>query len=109
MLDNLLPPIQLDHQVCYDNGKCWQDICEAILQARRFIYITGWSVYHKIKLVHGNGNSNSLHSDSTLGDLLKFKSQEGLRVLLLVWDDPTSKEILGMETVRLRQMLILPS
>ena len=31
--------------------------------------------------------------DMNLGDLLKYKSQEGVRVLLLVWDDRTSSVI----------------
>jgi phospholipase D1/2 len=99
--DYLLPAIKLDHQVMYKHGKCWQDICEAILQARRLIYIAGWSVNHKIKLVHGGSNPNLLPSDHRLGDLLKLKSQEGLRVLLLVWDDPTSVDILGFHKVSL--------
>jgi hypothetical protein len=30
---------------------------------------------------------------------LKMKSQEGVRVLLLVWDDPTSRSILGYKLV----------
>ena len=65
------------------------------------IYIAGWSVNHKIKLVRGGSNPNLLPSDSTLEDLLKFKSQEGLRVLLLVWDDPTSRDIFGFQKVSL--------
>uniref|UniRef100_A0A0D6QSJ5 Phospholipase D n=1 Tax=Araucaria cunninghamii TaxID=56994 RepID=A0A0D6QSJ5_ARACU len=101
--DNLLPRIELDHQVWYEHSKCWQDICEAILQARRLIYITGWSIFDKIQLVRGSNNLRLLHSDFTLGDLLKFKSQEGLRVLLLVWDDPTSRSILGYKTEGLMQ------
>jgi len=35
-----------------------------------------------------------------LGDLLRRKSQEGVRVLLLVWDDPTSRSVLGIKMVR---------
>jgi phospholipase D1/2 len=35
-----------------------------------------------------------------LGDLLRKKSQEGVRVLLLVWDDPTSRSLLGIKMVR---------
>ncbi|KAF5185732.1 Phospholipase d beta [Thalictrum thalictroides] len=34
----------------------------------------------------------------TLGELLKTKSQEGVRVLLLIWDDPTLRNILGYQT-----------
>ncbi|CAK7335426.1 unnamed protein product [Dovyalis caffra] len=92
--DGCLPDLKLDDHVQYEHRSCWDDICNAISQARRLIYITGWSVYYKVKLVR-DGNDGR---DHTLGDLLKTKSQEGVRVLLLVWDDPTSRSILGFKT-----------
>ncbi|OVA00150.1 C2 calcium-dependent membrane targeting [Macleaya cordata] len=92
--DGSLPSLKLDHEMHYDHGKCWHDIMESISQARRLIYITGWSVYHKVRLVRDAGYA----SDFTLGDLIKSKSQEGVRVLLLIWDDPTSRNILGYNT-----------
>ncbi|XP_073022854.1 phospholipase D gamma 1-like isoform X1 [Primulina eburnea] len=92
--DGSLPSLKLDNGMQFINGKCWRDIFEAIRHARRFIYITGWSVWHKVRLVR----DDSSISDSTLGELLKSKSQEGVRVLLLVWDDPTSRSILGYKT-----------
>ncbi|XP_042505281.1 phospholipase D gamma 1-like [Macadamia integrifolia] len=92
--DGCLPNLKLDHGMLFEHGKCWRDIFDAISQARRLIYITGWSVFHKVRLVRDAGYA----SDCTLGDLLTTKSQEGLRVLLLVWDDPTSRNILGYKT-----------
>lgn len=92
--DGFLPNMQLDGGLKYENGDCWHDICEAIKQARRLIYITGWSVVHSVQLVR-NGEGAK---DTRLGDLLKAKSSEGVRVLLLVWDDPTSRSILGIKT-----------
>ncbi|PIN16225.1 Phospholipase D [Handroanthus impetiginosus] len=92
--DGCLPNLKLDNGMQYMHGKCWHDIFDAIRQARRLIYITGWSVWHKVRLVR---DGNPL-SDYTLGELLKSKSQEGVRVLLLVWDDPTSRSILGYKT-----------
>jgi phospholipase D1/2 len=93
--DGSLPNFLLDNGTQYVHGKCWRDIFESIRQARRLIYITGWSVWHKVKLIRdGKVDPN----ESTLGDLLKSKSQEGVRVLLLVWDDPTSRNILGYKT-----------
>ncbi|KAF6160418.1 hypothetical protein GIB67_019187 [Kingdonia uniflora] len=92
--DGCLPALRLDNGMHYTHGQCWRDIMDAISQARRLIYITGWSVYHKVRLVRDAGYA----SDCTLGDLLKSKSQEGVRVLLLVWDDPTSRNILGYNT-----------
>ncbi|ONL92985.1 phospholipase D15 [Zea mays] len=76
---------------CYRHGQCWRDVYDAICQARRLIYITGWSVFHTIHLVRDG------HDDMALGDLLRRKSQEGVRVLLLVWDDPTSRRLLGIK------------
>ncbi|KAI3713377.1 hypothetical protein L1987_71954 [Smallanthus sonchifolius] len=62
--------------------------------ARRLIYIAGWSIFHKVQLVRYGDKAR----ESILGDLLKSKSDEGVRVLLLVWDDPTSKSFLGYKT-----------
>ncbi|XP_030931820.1 phospholipase D gamma 1-like isoform X2 [Quercus lobata] len=92
--DGSLPNVKLDQGMDYVHGKCWRDIFDAIRQASRLIYITGWSVWHKVRLVRDAGNA----SNYTLGDLLKTKSQEGVRVLLLIWDDPTSRNILGYQT-----------
>ncbi|CAN4125181.1 unnamed protein product [Withania somnifera] len=92
--DGCLPNLKLDYGMQYSHGKCWSDIFDAICQARRLIYITGWSVWHKVRLVRDDASI----VDSCLGELLKSKSQEGVRVLLLVWDDPTSRSILGYKT-----------
>ncbi|KAK4741291.1 hypothetical protein SAY87_024879 [Trapa incisa] len=92
--DGLLPNIRLGNGTYYPHGKCWHDIFNAIRQAQRLIYIAGWSVWHKVRLVR----DGSLGSDCSLGELLRSKSQEGVRVLLLVWDDPTSRSILGYQT-----------
>lgn len=92
--DNLLPDFKLDNGRHYVHGKCWRDIFDAIRQATRLIYITGWSVWHNVKLIRDGDRA----SDVTLGNLLRSKSQEGVRVLLLVWDDPTSRSILGYKT-----------
>ncbi|KAM7276196.1 hypothetical protein ACFE04_018062 [Oxalis oulophora] len=92
--DGSLPNIPLDQGFSYVHGKCWRDIFDAISQARRLIYITGWSVWHNVKLIRDGGPA----SNYTLGELLRSKSQEGVRVLLLIWDDPTSRSILGYKT-----------
>ncbi|GJN30105.1 hypothetical protein PR202_gb18384 [Eleusine coracana subsp. coracana] len=89
-----LPEISLgNNNGFYRHGQCWRDVYDAIAQARKLVYITGWSVFHTIHLVRDGANSKAL------GDLLKSKSQEGVRVLLLVWDDPTSRNVFGMKMV----------
>ncbi|GFQ06152.1 phospholipase d delta [Phtheirospermum japonicum] len=69
---------------------CCKDMCIAIVEAKRLIYITGWSVYYMTKLVREPTRPVPGGMDSTLWDLLKWKADKGVRVVLLVWDDPTS-------------------
>ena len=95
--DGRLPEFTLEWGKRYVHGKCWEVVFDAIQQARRLIYITGWSVWHKVALVR---DAYTGASETTLGDLLRSKSAEGVRVLLLIWDDPTSRSILGYKTVR---------
>lgn len=97
-----LPGIELERGKQFEHNNCWEDICHAILEAHHMIYIVGWSVYDKVKLVREPSPSRPLPEggDLTLGDLLKFKSQEGVRVCLLVWDDKTSHDKLFIKTVR---------
>lgn len=81
--------------VNYEHGNCWHDIFDAISKARHLVYIVGWSVYYNVSLIRDTRDGKGY----TLGELLKAKSQEGVRVLLLVWDDPTSNSMLGQKTV----------
>ncbi|KAI4315376.1 hypothetical protein L6164_028191 [Bauhinia variegata] len=89
-----LANLKIDGDLNYEHGNCWHDIFDAISQAGKLIYIVGWSVYYNVKLIRDGNDEKSC----TLSDLLKTKSQEGVRVLLLVWDDPTSRSILGYKT-----------
>ncbi|XP_002988389.2 phospholipase D delta [Selaginella moellendorffii] len=91
--DGGLPEITLEGGGAYEHGKCWEDICQAILEAHHLVYIAGWSVFHKVKIVREPENHKKFSNDIanlTLGELLKRKAAEGVRVLLLVWDDKTS-------------------
>ncbi|KAL8150461.1 hypothetical protein V2J09_020269 [Rumex salicifolius] len=103
--DDALPNFNLDNGICYDHGKCWSDIFQAICGARHLVYIVGWSVYHLVRLVRDAQNASM---DSQLGHLLKAKAQEGVRVLLLVWDDPTSRNIWGFETDSSVRVILCP-
>ncbi|KAH7851166.1 hypothetical protein Vadar_008065 [Vaccinium darrowii] len=98
--DTKFPKIELDGGKAYERGKCWEDICHAILEAHHLIYIVGWSVYDKVKLIREAPLPRG--GDLTLGELLKYKSEEGVRVLLLVWDDKTSARFI-FETPGLMQ------
>ncbi|KAF3440357.1 hypothetical protein FNV43_RR18641 [Rhamnella rubrinervis] len=90
--DGMLPKIELDGGEVFGHEKCWEDICYAISEAHHLIYLVGWSIYHKVKLVREPTRPLPRGGDLNLGELLKYKSEEGVRVLLLVWDDKTSHD-----------------
>lgn len=96
----MLPEVELDEGLVFEHGKCWEDICHAILEAHHLVYIVGWSIYHKVQLVREPTKPLPSGGNLNLGELLKYKSQEGLRVLLLVWDDKTSHSKFFINTVR---------
>ncbi|KAI0499932.1 hypothetical protein KFK09_018140 [Dendrobium nobile] len=87
-----LQPIQLEEGRVFQQGTCWEDMCHAILEAHRLIYIVGWSIYDKVRLVREQTRPLPAGGKLTLGELLKYKSEEGVRVCLLVWDDRTSHD-----------------
>ncbi|KAF8090021.1 hypothetical protein N665_0490s0017 [Sinapis alba] len=91
--DNFVPKIPLAGGKNYEPHRCWEDIFDAISNAKHLIYITGWSVYTEITLVRDSRRPKP-GGDMTLGELLKKKASEGVRVLLLVWDDRTSVDVL---------------
>ncbi|KAJ4959230.1 hypothetical protein NE237_026341 [Protea cynaroides] len=87
--DNFIPKISLSGGKHYEPHRCWEDIFDAITNAKHLIYITGWSVNTKITLVRDVSRPKP-GGDITLGELLKKKASEGVRVLMLVWHDITS-------------------
>ncbi|RCV39099.1 hypothetical protein SETIT_8G196400v2 [Setaria italica] len=87
--------IQLAGGRPYEPRRCWEDVYDAIAGAKHVVYITGWSVFPEITLARDGGRRHP-GGGVTLGELLKRKADEGVRVLMLVWDDPTSVLNLGL-------------
>ncbi|CAO2033918.1 unnamed protein product [Urochloa humidicola] len=95
----------------FEPGRCWEDLCLAVLGAQHLVYVAGWSVYTRVRLLRAamspemeakaaevRALGGVAVEDMCLGDLLKYKSQEGVRVLLLVWDDRTSHDNFFLRT-----------
>ncbi|KAJ1419990.1 Phospholipase D/Transphosphatidylase [Sesbania bispinosa] len=76
--DDKLPEIPLEGGKLFQHGKCWEEICHAISEAHHLIYIIGWSVYHPVKLIREPTKPLPSGGDLSLGELLKYKSQEGV-------------------------------
>ena len=69
----------------YKSTRCWRDLFQAINEAERLIYITGWSVFTGISLLRGE--DRAAREESNIGQLLKKKSSEGVKVLIMTWND----------------------
>ncbi|MBA0840528.1 hypothetical protein Goarm_003106 [Gossypium armourianum] len=91
--DGFVPKIPLAGGKNYEPHRCWEDIFDAITNAKHMIYITGWSVYTEISLVRDSRRPKP-GGDITIGELLKKKASEGVRVNMLIWDDRTSVGLL---------------
>ncbi|WVZ57164.1 hypothetical protein U9M48_007583 [Paspalum notatum var. saurae] len=87
--DGFAPSVQLADGSFYEPRRCWVDVFEAINNARRMVYIAGWSVNTDVVLVRDPRRAPSPDAE-TLGKLLVRKAREGVTVLMLVWDDRTS-------------------
>ncbi|KAG9457223.1 hypothetical protein H6P81_001731 [Aristolochia fimbriata] len=96
--EGMLPEIPLDGGKIYKHEKCWEDICHAILEAHHLVYVIGWSIYHPVKLVREPSRPLPDGGELSLGELLKYKSQEGVRVVMLIWDDKTSHDKFLLKT-----------
>ncbi|XP_047949831.1 phospholipase D alpha 1-like [Salvia hispanica] len=94
--DGFLPQIRLAGGRIYNPRRCWEDVFRTISAAKHLIYICGWSVYTKIKLVRDPAGSeiDLARSEIDLGELLIKKANQGVRVLMLVWDERTSVKLL---------------
>ncbi|KAJ0530268.1 putative phospholipase D [Helianthus annuus] len=68
--DNFIPKIPLSGGKYYEPHRCWEDVFDAITNAKHFIYIIGWSVYNKIILIRDSRRPKS-GGDITLGVLKK--------------------------------------
>ncbi|TVU03984.1 hypothetical protein EJB05_50465, partial [Eragrostis curvula] len=92
------PRVRLDGGRAYRPARLWEDLYAAIRDARRFVYVAGWSVSTGITLVRDAGRKvPGAEPGVTLGELLKRKADEGVAVLVMPWQDQTSISFLGNE------------
>ena len=63
---------------------CWKDLYYAFVEAKHIICITGWSVWPMLQLFRG---VDQAIDERTLGQLLIDKSNEGVKVYVMIWDE----------------------
>lgn len=84
------PQIRLGNGKNYVPEKGWETVYHAMNDAKHFIYVAGWSINATIALIRDkDGKSLPGNLGETLGELLVRKANEGVTVLMLVWDDKT--------------------
>ena len=66
---------------------CWRDVYDTIMEAEQLICITGWSVWHELKLFRGDDEQIDKR---TLGQILVNKANMGTKVFVMVWDEATT-------------------
>jgi phospholipase D1/2 len=73
--------------VLADGAECFQAIREAFLQARQSIFIVGWDIHSRTRLVGETGQAEDNYP-AELGELLRSLAKERprLKVHLLLWD-----------------------
>lgn len=77
----------------YDPPCAWTDLYKSLTKAEKFIYVTGWSVCTDTTLVRECCDAHSEGVGETVGELLKRKADEGVRVLILIWNEKLSTEV----------------
>jgi len=88
------PQLPVFEGVCEPDGspfianRCWLDIFKAMCNAQKLIYVTGWSVFTGISLVRGE--EACYYPDSNVGEILKRKAAEGVRVLVMTWNEKSN-------------------
>eukprot|EP00127_Corallochytrium_limacisporum_P003247 Clim_evm96s147 gene=Clim_evmTU96s147 len=80
-------PLNLDGNAVYDDRSCWDDMWDSIKEAKEFIYIAGWAVWADLIM-----NRDAEGKGETLGEVLKQRAEDGLRICILVWNDLSSNK-----------------
>ena len=72
----------------YVPTRLWLDLYHSLNSAQKLIYVTGWSLFTGISLVRGEEAAE--YGDTNVGELLKRKASEGVRVLVMTWNEKSN-------------------
>ena len=76
-------------------GRCWKDIYDAIISAKKFIYMTAWMLSVETYLTRGERDEYGQIIKSQIGKVLKLKAAEGVDIRILLWDSRSAGLKLG--------------
>eukprot|EP01062_Namystynia_karyoxenos_P038312 TRINITY_DN277_c0_g1_i1.p1 TRINITY_DN277_c0_g1~~TRINITY_DN277_c0_g1_i1.p1 ORF type:complete len:1135 (+),score=327.96 TRINITY_DN277_c0_g1_i1:83-3406(+) len=81
----------------YQRRNAWEEQFVAMMEAREFIYVVGWSVNPDITMLR-EGYRDRIPPELlfkehiTIGELLKYKAEQGVKVCVMIWNELTSVE-----------------
>lgn len=84
---------QIPFRMDYMHGRCWVELAKAIMSSTEFIYVTGWALWPDLVMVR-TGFDGDEWKGLTLGEMLIQKAEEGVKVLIMVWDEFASNAVL---------------
>lgn len=93
----MLPRV-FDHRgVDYAQRPAWQEMYQAMANAKKLIYVAGWSVVTDIVMIRDGrgGDGDGDERPVSVGELLKRKAEEGVTVSVLIWDEVLSQSKLN--------------
>lgn len=89
---------QIPFRTDFMHGRCWVEMANAIMSSTELIYLTGWAVWPDLVMVR-TGFDGDQWKGLTLGEMLIQKAEEGVKVLVMVWDEfasgPVMKGMMG--------------
>lgn len=72
----------------YEEVSLWNTIYDTLNKSKRYIYIAGWAVFPDLKLKRNEEEDREV--SETLGELLVRRANEGVNVVVMVWDEGLS-------------------
>eukprot|EP00475_Leptophrys_vorax_P010817 TRINITY_DN1738_c0_g2_i1.p1 TRINITY_DN1738_c0_g2~~TRINITY_DN1738_c0_g2_i1.p1 ORF type:complete len:822 (-),score=225.05 TRINITY_DN1738_c0_g2_i1:60-2525(-) len=83
----ITPEVNYAGYSVWEAPRLWRDVWQVVNDAREFVYVTGWAVNTGIALVREPDHEGC---GETIGELFKRKADEGVRVMVLIWNDKSS-------------------
>ncbi|GBG71699.1 hypothetical protein CBR_g9111 [Chara braunii] len=81
------PYVVLANNETFVQHRLWEEMYTSIANAKHFIYVAGWDLLHTTVLVRDESRMIAGAEGVSIGDLLVRKSKEGVKVLVLLWNN----------------------
>ena len=81
-----LPMFRINDETYLKTHRCWKDIYDALLEAKKFVYILSWEFNPAQGLLRNSTSVCSTIEGTEIGFVLKNRASDGVDVRILLWD-----------------------